>query len=131
MSLTHEVFRGGSKTTTLAGAGILNLIPQERWLLVVCTGTPGDAVLILPYAKGLPLGSTFHIMFRGSSTAVPALIRDNVTGTNLTVYDINGVARTSVDHVVGNWGSSPAIECRLIANTDGDGIWTNYSWSEF
>lgn len=122
--MTHEEFRGGGISKSLTAETHI-LIPTERWSRLI---TSGAVSLRLPNALGLPLGLVLHIIFGAASAGTTTLINYD-TGATETIFDANGVSRTSIDHATGNWTAFAAIECCLKANTTKDGVWTNYSWS--
>ena len=122
--MTHEEFRGGGLGKSLDGE-THQLIPQERWNLF---STSNAVTLKLPNALGLPLGFTFHIAFQAASGTTD--VKNYSTGAAQTIFDTNGVARTSIDHTTPNWTTNAAIEARLVVNTSQDGVWTIYSWSK-
>ena len=122
MSLAYQDFYGGGLAKSLDGE-THQLIPQERWNLF---STANAVVLKLPNALGLPFGFVFHVAFQAS--AGTTTVENYNADANQTIFDINGVSRTSIDHTTPNWSTNAAIEARLIDNTSIDGIWTLYSW---
>lgn len=127
--LSYETYRGGSETNggaNIAGGTTLQLTDQKLFVMLTATGGSGDVVLKLPFAKGLPVGTMFRFMFRSASDQ-NTVIRNFTTGTDLNIFDANGVVRTAIDFTVGKWGVDTAVEAILVDNTFGDGSWTIYS----
>lgn len=133
--LNHTALSGGAENDWDIGE-TWNIIvdrrflhPNERFSLFAFSG--GSSMkIILPYADGLPILTPFHILFTSSTTPTQVLSygTDGTDGTAQSVFDINGVPQTTIDHAVANWGASAAIECRLVNNA-GNGVWTCYAWS--
>jgi hypothetical protein len=145
MSLTHETFRGGGDTNDgagLSGGETRQLIPHSgdasdpggRWCLFFPSGGAGNVILKLPNAKGLPLGTTFHILFTSASQDTQLQM---YSGAVQAIFDRGGVSRTVIDFTSPDWGvdagaaASCGIEVRLLVNTTSNGLWTAYYWSDY
>ncbi len=129
MSMSYETFREGSETNggaSIAGGTTLQLTDAKLWIVLTATGGAGDVVLKLPFAKGLQLGTVFRFLFLVASDQ-NTVIRNFTTGTDLTIFDATGVARTSIDFDTLKWGAIAGVEALLTVNTTGDGGWILYS----
>jgi hypothetical protein len=124
MISTHEMM-GGAKSLVLDPGTTYKMIDRERWLHVVCSGSPnGPGFMQFPVTDHYPVGAEYTIsMLIGTTNQVEFR---NGRGDRQTVYGRDGTPRQNADFSSGYFGSYPIVRAKLIATANG-GTWTIWS----
>ena len=130
--ISYETYKGGGDTNggvQLNPATIYRLSSDHQWCYfnVVSNANPTPVFLLLPFAKGLPIGTTIRLIFTASSNHDTQIV-NAVSLQAQNVFDRNGVPRTVVDHGILRWTDTTSIDAVLLDNSTGNGFWVLNSW---